>query len=243
MRRLTESLLLAVALLFTGFVVAACGQSGGGGAIASLTPSRSFQPPSRSVSPPSLSPSAAAQPSATESAAAPAEVASSASSPAASSGSTSPLIWLWIALGALALIAVIVWLVRASGRRSAAAARWQSSVIDASAGSTVLYDSMRAAETPGALTAADAEARWLDIQRRADDLTRTLYALRDRAPDEDARARVADVLASMQGARSAMQAERAPGGADERAAQVVRGRLASFEASIRALRAPDWRRA
>ena len=254
MRRLTESLLLAVAVLFTGFLVAACGQSGGG-AIASLSPSRSasFQPPSRtasitppsrtaSVSPPSASPSAAAQPSATQSAVAPAAVASSTSSPAASSGSTSPLIWLWVALGALALVVVIVLIVRASGRRSAAAVRWQSGVINASAESTALYDSMRAAETPSALAAADADARWFDIQRRADDLTRTLYALRDAAPDEDTQVRVSDVLASMQGARSAMQAERAPGGADGQAAQVVRGRLFSFEASIRALRAPDGRR-
>ena len=253
MRRLTKSLLLTAAILFTGFLVTACGQSGGG-PIASLSPSRSasFQPPSRtaSITPPSRtasvsppSPSAAAQPSATQSAVAPAAVASSTSSPTASSGSTSPLIWLWVALGALVLIALIVWLVRASGRRSAAAAKWQSGVIDASAESTALYDSMRAAETPGALAAADADARWFDIQRRADDLTRTLYALRDAAPDEDKHARVSDVLASMQGARSAMQAERAPGGAYGQAEQVVRGRLSSFEASIRALRASDGRRA
>jgi hypothetical protein len=98
---------------------------------------------------------------------------------------------------------------------------------------------MRAAETPTALAAEDAGARWFDIQRRADDLMRTLYALREAAPDEDQRARVSDVLASAQGARSAMDAERAPGGANGQNAQVVRGRLLSFEASIRALRAPD----
>ena len=254
MRRLAEGVLLAAAVLFTGSAVAACGQTGGGGATASLSPSRSpsFQPPSRSASitppsrsasitPPSASPSATTQPSATHSAVAPAPVASSASSPAPSTGPTSPLIWLWVALGALAVIAVIVWIARASGRRSAAAARWQTGVVGAAAESTALYDSMRAAETPSALAAADADARWFDIQRRADDLARTLYALRDAAPGEDTHARVSDVLASMQGARSAMQAERAPGGADGRAAQVVQGRLSSFAASIRALRAPDGR--
>jgi len=133
----------------------------------------------------------------------------------------------------------VVGIVRVSGRRSATAARWQSGVADAYAESAVLYDAMRAAETPTALAAEDAGARWFDIQRRADDLIRTLYALREAAPDEDQRARVSDVLASAQGARSAMDAERAPGGANGQNVQVVRGRLLSFEASIRALRAPD----
>jgi hypothetical protein len=141
----------------------------------------------------------------------------------------------------VALIAVIVGVVRVSGRRSAAAAKWQSDVVNAYAESTALYDSMRAAETPSALAAADADARWFDIQRRADDLMRTLYALRDAAPGEDERARVSDVIATMQGARSAMDAERAPGGGDGRSAQVVYSRLFAFEASIRALRAPDSR--
>jgi hypothetical protein len=98
---------------------------------------------------------------------------------------------------------------------------------------------MRASETPAALAAEDAGARWFDIQRRADDLMRTLYALREAAPDEDKRAQVSDVLASVQGARSVMDAERARGRADGRNAQVVRSRLLSFEASIRALRSPD----
>ena len=213
---------------------------------ASVTPpsrSASISPPSpsASITPPSPSTSAAAQPSATQSAVAPAAAAPSTSSPAAGSGSTSPLIWLWIGLGALALIALIVGVVRASGRRSAAAAKWQSGVVNAYAESTALYDSMRAAETPSALAAADATAWWFDIQRRADDLMRTLYELRDAAPGEDEHARVSDVIASLQGARSAMEAERAPGGADGRSAQVVRSRLFAFEASIRALRAPDGR--
>jgi hypothetical protein len=132
-----------------------------------------------------------------------------------------------------------VGIVRVFGRRSATAARWQSGVADAYAESAVLYDAMRAAETPTALAAEDAGAQWFDIQRRADDLMRTLYALREAAPDEDQRARVSDVLASAQGARSAMDAERAPGGANGQNVQVVRGRLLSFEASIPALRAPD----
>jgi hypothetical protein len=144
-------------------------------------------------------------------------------------------------LGALILIGAIVWIVRSRGRRSAAAAGWQSRVIDAYAKGSALHDAMSAAETPGALAAADAGARWSDIQRRGDDLGQALYALREAAPDEESRARVANALASLQAVRSAMDAERAPTGADPQLASVVRGRLASFEASLRALRAPDQR--
>jgi hypothetical protein len=102
-----------------------------------------------------------------------------------------------------------------------------------------LHDAMSVAETPGALGAYDAGARWADIQRRADDLTQTLYALREAAPDDESRARVADVLVSLQTVRSAMDAERAPGGADARQAEVARERLAFFETSLRALRGSD----
>jgi hypothetical protein len=128
---------------------------------------------------------------------------------------------------------------RARGRRSAAASGWQSKVIDAYAAGSALHDAMSVAETPGALAADDAGVRWSDIQRRADDLAQTLYALREAAPDDETRARVANALASLQAARSAMDAERAPGGAGAQQAEVTRGRLAAFEASLRALRAPD----
>ncbi len=97
---------------------------------------------------------------------------------------------------------------------------------------------MSVAETPAALAAADAAARWSEIQRRADDLTQTLYALREVAPADDDRARVADVLHWLQAVRSGMDAERIPGGANARQAEVVRSRLLSFEAALRALRAP-----
>jgi len=63
--------------------------------------------------------------------------------------------------------------------------------------------------------------------------------MRESAPDEDERARVADTLGALQAVRSAMDAERAPGGADPRQAEVVRGRLYNFDAALRALRPPD----
>ena len=98
---------------------------------------------------------------------------------------------------------------------------------------------MSVAEAPGALAADDARARWSDIQRRADDLTQTLYALREAAPDEESRGAVADVLASLQAVRSAMDAERAPGRASAQQAEVARERLAFFEVSLRLLRTSD----
>jgi hypothetical protein len=159
-----------------------------------------------------------------------------AGSPAANGEAGTNLLWLWILLGALVLVGLIVLIVRSAGRRSAAAAGWQSRIIDAYAQGSALHDAMSVAEAPGALAAGDAAARWGDIQRRSDDLAQTLYALRESAPDEENRARAADALASLQAVRSAMDAERAPGGAGAEYAEVVRSRLRTFEASLRALR-------
>jgi hypothetical protein len=257
MRRFTKNIVLLAAILAIVCSVAGCEATKS--AIASISPTRSASisptrsasvsagsstsssPPSPSASVPS-SPSVTAtptsQPSAT-SASTPAATAQASSSPTAGSGSGSGLIWLWVLLGVIILIGVIVGIIRARGRRSAAAGSWRSSVVDAYAKGSALHDAMSVAETPGALGAYDAGARWSDIQRRADDLTQTLYALREAAPDDESRARVADVLVSLQTVRSAMDAERAPGGADARQAEVARERLAFFEISLRALRGSD----
>ena len=48
-------------------------------------------------------------------------------------------------------------------------------------------------------------------------------------------------VASLRAARSAMDAERAPGGAGPRQAEVVRARLDAFESSLHALRADNQR--
>ncbi len=169
---------------------------------------------------------------------APAPAAQPSGTPAAASGSSS-LIWLWVVLGALILIGLIIWMVSAARRRSAVAGGWQSKIIDAYAKGSAVYDAMSVAEGPGGLSAADAGARWADIQRRADDLAQTLYAMREAAPNEEDRARVADVLVLLQAVRSGMEAERAPGGASPRQAEVVRGRLRAFDAALRSLRARD----
>ena len=260
MRRLVvKGLLLAAAMLGAACSVTGCGSSSGG-AIASLAPSKSISfSPSRaasiaptgaaSIAPSgaaSIAPSASipatptAQPSVIQSATTtPAPAAQPSGSPVAASGSSSPLIWLWVVLGALVLIGVIIWIARARGRRSMAAASWQSRISDAYPKGAALHDAMSNAEGPGALAAEDAGARWTDIQRRSDDLTQTLYAMREAAPSEDGRARVADVLAALQAVRSGMEAERAPGGASPRQAEVVYSRLRAFEAALRSLRAPD----
>ncbi len=70
----------------------------------------------------------------------------------------------------------------------------------------------------------------------ADDLARTLYALREEAPDDEARARVADVLAALQSVRSAMESERASGAVGGPGEEMVRSRLAAFEVSLSDLR-------
>src|ERR1700730_9775113 len=257
MRCLTKSLALSAAIVVAGCMAAGCGSTAKS-AIGSLptrsagiSPSPSASPsstpratsspsPSASISSSPTAPaSSAGQPSATSSAATPALTAQPSSSPAPGTTSASGLIWLWILLGAILLIGVILWIARARGRRSAVAAGWQSRVIDAYAKGSALHDAMSVAETPGALAADDAGARWSDIQRRADDLAQTLYALREAAPDDENRARVADALASLQAVRSAMDAERAPGGAGAQQAEVARSRLAAFEASLRALRPSD----
>jgi hypothetical protein len=258
MRRFTKGLVLLIAILAIGAMVAGCESAKS--AIASLSPTRSASvsaEPSASSSPspspsPSVSPSPSAsvspspsvvatstEPSATSSAPTPAVTAQPSSSAAASSESGSGLIWLWVLLGVIVLVGVILGIVHAGRRRSAAAGSWRSRVIDAYAKGSALHDAMSVAETPGALGAYDAGARWSDIQRRADDLAQTLYALREAAPDDEGRARVADVLVSLQAVRSAMDAERAPGGAGARQAEVARERLAFFEMSLRALRPSD----
>ena len=247
MGRLPEKLMLVAAILAAGYLAAGCGSGSVKNAVSSAAASKSI-----SVSPPTFSPGtrsprpSAVQPTVTASAVAPspsAEPPSPAptavsSSPAASGESASSLLWLWILLGAVVIVGVAVWLARRSGRRSAMATNWRSKVVDASAKGSALNDMMSMAESPGARAAEDASARWAEIQRRADDLAQELYALRETAPGEAERERVADVLASLQAVRSAMDAERAPGGAGPEQGARVHDLLLTFDASLRALRSP-----
>ena len=224
MRRSAKRLSLPVTLLAAGLLTAGCG-----GAISSSTGSL----PSRTAAAPATQPPGH---TATVTSAPTAPAAGSAA-PAASSGTS--LIWLWVLLGVVVLAALIALIARSGRRRSAAAASWRSRLVDAYAKGSALHDAMSVAEAPGGLAAAGAAARWSDIQRRADDLAQTLYALREEVPQHSPDgASIADTLASLQAARSAMDAERAPGGASPEQAGVARSRLAAFESSLRALAAP-----
>jgi hypothetical protein len=238
MRRVIVSLLSFAPLLLLAGTLAACGTSGGG-PLSGLSPTR--PPLTRSVQP-----SAAASPSVAPATQAPtsAQVSVPAPASAPASGSSNTAIWLWVLLGAAVLAVVITWIALAARRRTAASAvsaDEKSRVVDAYAKGAALYDAMSVAETPGALVAADAGARWSDILRRADDLNQTLYALREEVSDEDERARATDLLAALQAVCSAMDAERAPTGAGPQQAAVIRERLSSFDAALRALQAPYGR--
>lgn len=238
MRRSAKSLSLPAAILVAVcLAVGAAGCAGAGSAISSVAsnlPSRSATAATATTAgqPATTAPAATAAPS-------PAAPQGTTAAPAAGSGTS--LIWLWILLGAVLAAVLIAWITRVARRGSATAADWRSRLVDAYAQGSALRDAMSVAETPGAMAAADAGARWADIQRRADDLAQTLYALREPVPDPADQMRIADTLASLQAARSAMDAERAPGGAGPWQAEVVRGRLDAFESSLRALRADDQR--
>lgn len=262
--RAARVLVLAAAVVACGCLAAGCSSAGHvASAISSITASKTDQPTTApATTAPATAPSGTVTtvvaptvtttvtPSVTATTAsptAPASASAATTSPAvtsspASGGSSSGLLWLVIGICAAAVvIGLIAWLVHGSGRRRAAAAAWRAQVADAYAKGAALRDAIGAAETPSALAAADAGLRWSDIQYRADDLAQTLYALRERAPDEDARTRIANVLAALQAVRSAMSAERVPGGDELAKAAAVRERMSFFDAALLDLREPAGR--
>jgi hypothetical protein len=221
MRHSATRVSLPVTLLAAGLLAVGCGSSVTSSidslpsrtATVSGRPSVTAQPPTHSVT-----------------TAAP---ATGSAAPGASSGTG--LIWLWVLLGVLVLAGLIALIAR-SGRHRSAAAGWRSRLVDVYAKGSALHDALSVAEAPGGLAGPDGAARWAGIQRRADDLSQTLYALREQVPPDSAdRARVDGTLASLQAVRAAMDAQRVPGGAGYEQAGVVRSRLASFESSLRAL--------
>lgn len=243
MRRSAKSLSLPVAILVAICLAAGvAGCAGAGSTVKGAISSAASNLPSRSAT--AATTTTAGQPATTAPAetAAPSAAAPQSASAAPAAGSGTSLLWLWILLGAVLVAVLIAWITRVARRGSATAkADWRSRLVDAYAQGSALRDAMSVAETPGGMAAADAGARWADIQRRADDLAQTLYALRESVPDPADQMRIADTLASLQAARSAMDAERAPGGAGPWQAEIVRGRLDAFESSLRALRADDQR--
>lgn len=169
--------------------------------------------------------------------------AAAATTPAAAGSSGFPWAWFWVAVGIVVAAGLVIWALVAHRRRSAAATDWRGRVIDAYAKGSALHDAMAAAETPGALTRSgpDAGFRWSDLQRRADDYSQLLYAMQQQAPGEIERILVADVIASLQAARSAMAAERSTGAYDSALAGIARDRIAFFASSVNSLREPNVR--
>ncbi len=243
MRRLTRSVVILAAVLAAGLLAAGCGSVSS--AISSAAPSVTLPTlPSNNSSPTTAPPTSEAPTTVAPTTVAPTTAAPSTPpsiSPTPVSSTSSSLAWLWILLAAIVIIGVIVAVIvaRRSGRQSAIAGSWRPRVIDAYAKGAALYDAISVAERSSELTAADRSARWYDIQHRMDDLSQELYSMRESAPDEDERARVADVLGSLQALRSAMEAERAPGGVGPEHAEVVRSRLFAFDSALQALRPPD----
>ena len=245
MRRLMQSVLLAAVILLAGCLVSACAQSARG-AVAASSPSTGA--PATPTSQPSATPTAAsptAAPSTASPTAAP-STASTAPSPTPTSSSTSTsgfganLIWLWFALGALVLLGIILLATRspARGRPSAAAASWSPRAVDAYAKGAAFDGAVRAAERQGVFTEA-ASIRWADLQRRADDLTEALYAMRETAPTEHRRVQVENAILSLRAVRDAMDAQRSPGDASSQQSGVLDSRLSALESSLNALRVPD----
>ena len=197
-------------------------------------------PTSAAPSQPATSAAVPTTPAATTAAATPTPSPTSTATTAGTSSSVSPWVWVAIAVAVIALIAgIIAWTTSARRRRTAVTSAWRNQLIDAYAKGAALYDAMAAAEVPGALSAADAPARWYDIQRRADDYGQLLYRLRETATDEQDRMNISNVLASLQAARSAMEAERSAPAADPSLAASVRDRLTFFSGSLSRLRQPD----
>ena len=243
MRRPLESVLLAAVILFAGCLVTSCAQSARGAVTAS---SPSAGAPATPTAQPSSTPTAASPtpaPSTASPTAAP-STASTTPSPTPSSSSTSTsgfnLAWLWVVLGALVLLGIILLATRSPrrARPSAAAANWRSRAVDAYAKGAALDSAVHAAERQGVFTEA-ASIRWADLQRRADDLTETLYAMRETAPTENRRVQVENAILSLRAVRDAMDAQRSPGDAGSQQGGVLSFRLSALESSLNTLRVPD----
>lgn len=195
------------------------------------------------TAPPTTAPPTTAPPTTAAPTTAAPTTAGAATTPAATGSSTSPWVWVLVAVAIVVVAGLVIWALVAHRRRSAAATDWRGRVIDAYAKGAALHDAMAAAETPGALTRSgpDAGYRWSDLQRRADDYSQLLYAMQQQAPGEIERFQVADVIASLQAARSAMAAERSTAAPDGGLAGIARDRIALFGSSVNSLRDPNVR--
>ena len=214
-------------------------------AVADTSAPATSAPPTTSAptTPAASSPAATARPTRTTIVIAPPATSPTPTTTATATSSSSgfPWTWFWIAVAIAAVVGLVSWLIVAHRRRSRSATDWQAQVIDAYAKGSALHDAMAAAETPGALAADNAGLRWSDIQRRADDYSQLLYRMQQTAPNDQERLRIGNLIASLQAARSAMDAERSGGIPDGSVSGLVRDRLAFFNSALTSLRQPDAR--
>jgi hypothetical protein len=247
MRRLMRSALLAAAIVVTGCLATACAQSASG-AIATASPSVTAPATATVPATPTPAPSTPAPTPATVS---PSVVTSSAtptpatSSPASSGLSPSDLIWLWVVLGALILLGIILWTThsptRFPGRTpvgAASPATWRSRADDAYAQGGILDGAVRSAERAGAF-ADMSDTRWYDIRLGADNLTQTLYAMREAAPTEERRGQVTDALDALEAVRYAVDADVSIRGETPEQSADLHSRLLALQSSLNEMRAPE----
>ena len=204
------------------------------GVVAVPAASGSQAPGSPSAAPTTAAPTSSA-PAPPSSAAASPSSTSATPSPTGSSGSSGPfsLVWLWIALAVIAAIALIVAISQVGRGRADRRRAWRTRAADAYARGTSLTQSVQGASQASQYRDPSAGARWGDVQRRAEDLTRALQSLREFAPTTYDRARVDDVLNTLAQVQSASQA------ADPAAANRLQARIRDFEDTLQALRNPD----
>jgi hypothetical protein len=142
-------------------------------------------------------------------------------------------VWLWIILAVIAAIALIVAISQVGRGRANRRRAWRTRAADAYARGTSLTQSVQGASQASQYRDPSAGARWGDVQRRAEDLTRALQSLREFAPTTYDRARVDDVLNTLAQVQSASQA------GDPSAAGRLQARIRDFEDSLQALRNPE----
>jgi len=251
-QRLRRALLLVIVLLVAASIAAGCAQASGikgklspSGARTSPDSSASVVPSSPTAAPTTVQPSVTATTPATTppavtvtpATAAPTPTPTVSGSPAPAPGAAS-LLWLWALLAVIVIVGLIALISQAARRRAARNRTWREMAVNAFAKGSALHDAVYVASLPGQYGAGDAAARWADIERRADDLTQTLYALREAAPTEDERARVDDVLASLQALRSAAQTGNMPSAGGSYSSN-LQTRLQYFQAALQALRGPE----
>jgi hypothetical protein len=250
MRRLVNNVLLAAAILITGCLATACAQAASGAVIRDSPSASAPATAAPSTTPaPSLTPSTIS-PSTVFTTITPTPATPASSSPASSSGSGSELIWLWVILGALALVGIVLLATRSPSRAPApvpgparsSATGWHARAVDAYAQGAALDGAVREAARQGAFIQPAGEA-WYEIRSLADDLGERLYAMRETAPSQERRAQVVHALNALEAVRYAVDAEATITVEDEGAAQeaTLHSSLLTLESALNTLRVPENR--